>query len=200
MNDAAVALPQLPTRAVPTMRRGRGSYAACRGARPRRGQGRARRASRHGGASGMLACRAAADPPRNMAEAAAAYAGDGGFADRARHALQSGDAIPEVARGYAMLREAAAARREDENRAFADVLRAWNEGGGWGTDPVPVERLLEKVVAPLAHDAPALVLVLDGLSFPTWRALAETFRGWVGPTCVREGAMLHRLRSLCCRA
>lgn len=130
-----------------------------------------------------LACWLAArrpDPPRDMAEAATAYAADGGFADRARHAIQSGDAIPDVARGYAILREAASARREDENRAFADVLRAWNEGGAWGTDPVPVERLLEKVVAPLAHAAPALVLVLDGLSFPTWRPLAESILrlGW----------------------
>jgi hypothetical protein len=130
-----------------------------------------------------LACWLAArrpDSSRNMAEAAAAYAVDGGFADRARHAMQFGDAIPEVARGYAILREAASARREVENRAFADVLRAWNEGRAWGTDPVPVERLLEKIVAPLARDTPVLVLVLDGLSFATWRPLAETMPrlGW----------------------
>ena len=55
-----------------------------------------------------LACWLAAKRPtalRSMAEAAAAYAGDSGFADRARHALQPGDALPEVAAAYARLRE-----------------------------------------------------------------------------------------------
>ncbi len=119
--------------------------------------------------------------PRSMADAAAGYAGNGGFADRARHALQSGDELPDVAAAYAKLREVAAVRREEENRAFASVLREWNEGGAWGTDPVPVERLLDTVVAPLARDGPVLVLVLDGLSFATWRALAETLPrlGWI---------------------
>ena len=122
-----------------------------------------------------------AEPLRSMADAAAAYAGDSGFADRARHALQSGDPIADVAAAYAKLREAAAARRENENSAFAAMLREWNEGGAWGTDPVPVERLLDTIVAPLARDVPVLVLVLDGLSFATWRALAETLPrlGWI---------------------
>jgi hypothetical protein len=122
-----------------------------------------------------------AAPPRSMVDAVASYAGDGGFADRARHALQSGDPIADVATAYAKLREVAAARREGENRAFAEVLREWNQGGAWGTDPVPVERLLDIVVAPLARDVPVLVLVLDGLSFATWRALAETLPrlGWI---------------------
>ena len=76
------------------------------------------------------------------------YASDDGYADRARHALQSGDPIPEVARAYAALREAASARRENENRVFADVLRDWNAGGAGGADPVPVERLLDKLSRP----------------------------------------------------
>jgi hypothetical protein len=130
-----------------------------------------------------LACWLTAQRPaqfRTMADAAAIYAGDSGFADRARHALQSGDVVPEVAAAYARLRELAAARREEENRTFATVLRAWNESGAGGTDPVPVEWLLDAVVAPLARNVPILVLVLDGLSFAMWRALAETMPrlGW----------------------
>lgn len=130
-----------------------------------------------------LACWLAVKRPaalRNMAEAAAAYAGDSGFADRARHALLPGDALPEVATAYAKLREVAAARREEENRTFAGLLRGWVEDGARGTDPVPVERLLETVVAPLARHVPILLLVLDGLSFAVWRGLAETIPrlGW----------------------
>src|SRR5208282_2840097 len=72
-----------------------------------------------------LACWLTAKRPaalRTIAEAAAAYAGASGFADRARHALQPGDALPEVSAAYAKLREVAAARREQENCAFAEVL------------------------------------------------------------------------------
>ncbi len=120
------------------------------------------------------------NPPRDMAEAAASYAAHGGFADRARHALQHGDEIPEVAAAYAGLRAAATYRRETENREFAALFSDWNGGGSWGNDPLPVERLLDRIVVPLARDRPVLLLVLDGLSFAAWRALAETLPrlGW----------------------
>lgn len=112
-----------------------------------------------------------------FAEAAAVYARDSGFADRARHALREGDAIPEVAAVYARLRDAALGHREDENRSFAASLKDWNEAGGLGIDPLPVERVLEMIVAPLARQQPVLLLVLDGLSFPVWRELGETLPG-----------------------
>lgn len=120
------------------------------------------------------------NPPQYMAEAAASYAAHGGFADRARHALQHGDEIPEVAAAYARLRAAATDRREMENREFATLFSFWNGGGSWGSDPLPVERLLDQIVAPLARDFPVLLLVLDGLSFAAWRPLAETLPrlGW----------------------
>jgi hypothetical protein len=118
--------------------------------------------------------------PSNMAEAAAAYAQDGGFADRARHALQAGDALPGVATAYRGIREASTTMREKENHTFAELLRAWNESRARGSDPVPVERLLDFVVAPLAREVPVLFLVFDGLSFAVWRHLAETLPrlGW----------------------
>jgi hypothetical protein len=130
-----------------------------------------------------LACWLTAQRPpalRTMAEAAAGYAGDSGFADRARHALHPGDAIHEVSAAYTRLREVATARREQENRAFAECVQRWILDGARGTDPVPVELLLETVVAPLARHAHILLLVLDGLSFPVWRVLAETIPrlGW----------------------
>lgn len=129
--------------------------------------------------------------PRSMAELATAYAGDSGFADRARHALRAGDALPEVAAAYARLREEATTRREEENRLFAAALRDWNATGALGSNPLPVEKLLETVIAPLAHKVPVLVLVLDGLSFAVWRALADTVTrlGWV-EFCPRGGTAL----------
>ena len=118
--------------------------------------------------------------PRSMSEAARLYAVDGGFADRARHGLRAGDELPEVAAAYAALRDRALARREDGSRAFAMLLRDWTAAGAPGNDPLPVERVLEAVVVPLARETPVLLLVLDGLSFAVWRALAETVAqlGW----------------------
>lgn len=116
---------------------------------------------------------------RNVSEAAAAYAGDGGFVDRARHAIRSGDRLPDVAAAYARLAETIMARREEQNRIFATMLREWNAAGAQGEVPLPIERVLTTVVAPLASDAPVLLLVLDGLSFAVWRGLAETIGfGW----------------------
>ena len=82
-----------------------------------------------------------------------------------------------VAATYARLGEAITARREEENRAFAATLREWNSAGAMGDEPLPVERVLADIVAPVANEAPVLLLVLDGLSFAVWRALAETISG-----------------------
>jgi len=117
---------------------------------------------------------------RTFADAAAAYASEGGFVDRARQALRGGDHIPDVANAYARIAKAAATQRDAENQGFATLLKGWNQGGGHGDVPLPVERVLEAVVAPLARDKPVLLLVFDGLSFAVWRHLAETVGrlGW----------------------
>ena len=59
-------------------------------------------------------------------------------------------------------------------------VREWNATGAQGDTPMPVERVLGGLVAPLAREAPILLLVLDGLSFAVWRVLAETIGrfGW----------------------
>jgi hypothetical protein len=115
----------------------------------------------------------------NLSEAAAAYAADGGFVDRARHAIRSGDRLPDVATTYARLAETITVKREEQNRVFATMLREWNAAGAQGEVPLPIERVLTTVVAPLASDSPVLLLVLDGLSFAVWRGLAETIGfGW----------------------
>ena len=137
-------------------------------------------------------------PSTNFAEAAASYARDGGFADRARHALSPGDELPEVANAYARLREVIDTRRDAENLNFARLLSDWNARGSFGNDPLPIERILDAVVAPLAREAPLLLLVLDGLSFPIYRTLSETLagQGWTalmrrdGPSSIAAVAAL----------
>lgn len=117
----------------------------------------------------------------DFVSAARAYAEDGGSADRARQALRAGDPLPDVAAAYGRLREMAVARREEENRGFGSLLRDWNAAGSEGDGVLPIERVLEVVVGPLAAETPVLLLVLDGLSFTVHRALVAEFvrQGWI---------------------
>src|SRR5205085_3009807 len=57
-----------------------------------------------------------------------------------------------------------AARRQDQNRCFAELLRDHVAAAAQSSDLVPVERVLDDVVAPLAALAPVLVVLLDGMS------------------------------------
>lgn len=117
---------------------------------------------------------------RSFVEAASAYAMESSFVDRGRHRIRSGDTRPELGAAYAQLAQAVTIRREEENHAFAQLLREWIKNGAAGEVPLPVEEILEKVVAPLARAAPVLLLVLDGLSFAVWYDLAATVErlGW----------------------
>ena len=113
--------------------------------------------------------------------AARAYAEEGGYVDWARSLLRAGDGVPAVAAAYARLRELAGIRREEENSAFADLLCEWNAGGAGGNEALPIERVLDSIVAPLAADASVLLLVLDGLSFAVARPLVADIgrQGWI---------------------
>ena len=57
----------------------------------------------------------------------------------------------------------ATARREAGNRIFATRLSEWNESGASGHDPLPVERVLDRVVAPLARELPDAPIVITSM-------------------------------------
>jgi hypothetical protein len=109
-------------------------------------------------AAGGTAC------PRSLAEAARQYLDQGSFVDWARSVLRAGDPVRGLSEGYARLLGRVAARREGQNRCFAELLRDQLAAVSTAVDPVPVERILDEVVAPLAAHAPVLVILLDGMS------------------------------------
>ena len=117
---------------------------------------------------------------RGFGGAAKAYAEEGGFVDWARASLRAGDGVPAVAAAYARLRDLVGVRREEENKAFAELLRDWNAGGAGGEEALPIERVLDGIVAPIATYMPVLLLVLDGLSFAVARPLVADIghQGW----------------------
>lgn len=111
---------------------------------------------------------------------AMSYALDGGFVDRARLALKGGDEDALLSAAYLHLLTTVRERREEENRRFAEALSHWNRSPTEETGIVVIEDVLTTVVAPLAEAGPILLLVMDGLSFPVFRELADDLDrdGW----------------------
>lgn len=124
-----------------------------------------------------------APPPAadSFPSAAAWQAEQGAFVDWARFRLLGGDELAELSRAYAACRAAVGARREPFARAFAEALVAWNANQpsleGW---LLPVEAVLERLLAPLAAAHPVLLLVMDGLSLSIFRELfmSSASHGW----------------------
>lgn len=114
-------------------------------------------------------------------EGARAYSGEGGFVDRARLALHEGDDLAHITDAYAKLAQAVRARREKQSEAFARAFAAWSATPSRDGGVIPVERVLDDVVAPLARIAPVLLAVIDGLAFSVFRELAEDLvrLGWI---------------------
>jgi hypothetical protein len=78
------------------------------------------------------------------------------------------------------------------NLTFAESLKAWNDSVLPGSSHLPIEQVLDRVVAPLSRHAPVLLLVVDGLSLPVleelepdvlrlgWSRLRPTEGRWAG--------------------
>jgi hypothetical protein len=109
--------------------------------------------------------------PASLAEAARDYLDQGGFVDWARSVLRAGDPVRGLSEGYARLLGRVTERREAQNRRFAELLRDQSAAGGAVVNPLPVERILDEVVSPLAAHAPVLLVLLDGMSAAVAREL-----------------------------
>jgi hypothetical protein len=100
--------------------------------------------------------------------------------DWARHQLMAGDETEGVSRSYSRLFDRVTRRREEENRTFATLLAATAHQLGAGV--LPIERVLDRVVAPLSKKVPSgvLAIVMDGMSLAVLRELSEDLErhGW----------------------
>ncbi|HEY8546307.1 MAG TPA: BREX-2 system phosphatase PglZ, partial [Acidimicrobiales bacterium] len=106
-------------------------------------------------------------PPTTFAAAAEAYARDWAFVDEALRLLREGDSLPELSAAYARLSDAIATERTAAGATFTTLLAEWSAAEPV-PDPriVPLEHLLDEIVAPVATAAPVLLVVCDGMSLP----------------------------------
>ena len=114
-----------------------------------------------------------ATPTSSSLQAAVAWQADqGAFVDWARFRLLGGDELPDLSQAYSACREAVIARRNSFAKAFAQTLVQWNtQRPTTDSRIIPLESVLEHVVAPISAAHPVLLLVMDGLSTSIFREL-----------------------------
>jgi hypothetical protein len=114
--------------------------------------------------------------------AAAWQADEGAFVDWARFRLLGGDELTELDHAYGALRAACITRRNAFDQPFTQALLQWNTQTPRAEGRVvPIESVLDHVLAPIAASQPVLLLVMDGLSTSIYRELFSRINnlGWV---------------------
>lgn len=118
------------------------------------------------------------ESPKSLGEAAINHLREGGFVDWARLSLWRGEPVSELSAAYSGLFDEVRTIREQEASTFARLLADWTASGSKGDDVLPVERILEKLVAPLAADRLVLVIIIDGMSVAVCRELMRDLAGY----------------------
>jgi hypothetical protein len=115
-----------------------------------------------------------------LADAARTYRTDGAWLDYCRTALARGDSNDNLKRLYADLVARADALRAAANEEFA-VRIGKTIGSALPADVIGVENILEDVVAPIAAEHRVLLVVLDGMGWPSFIDVHRTVsnEGWV---------------------
>ncbi len=118
---------------------------------------------------------------KSLADAANRHLSEGGYIDWARLTLRSGDPVRELSEAYAKLFDKVTTAREVDSLRFAELLRDWTAAKSTDETIVPVEQVLERMVAPIAAAKPVLVVVIDGMSVAVFRELMADVLGhdWV---------------------
>lgn len=99
-------------------------------------------------------------------------ADEGAYVDWARFRLLGGDELTELSEAYAACRRAVIERRNAFAKPFAQALVHWNaQVPADSGRAIPLERVLDKVLAPIAAAQPVLLLVMDGLSTSIFREM-----------------------------
>jgi hypothetical protein len=109
-------------------------------------------------------------------------ADQGAYVDWARFRLLGGDELTELSDAFAACRRAVISRRNTFAKTFAEAMVQWNAQTPVDRGRiVPLERVLDKVLSPLAAAQPTLLLVMDGLSNSIFRELFSRVagQGWV---------------------
>ena len=117
---------------------------------------------------------------RQLGGLAALYLREHAWVDWARNRVRRGDSRESLSKACGGLLRVADERRAESNERFAEALRHWHATGEADSGMIPMERIIEEVVAPLATKTSVLLLVLDGMSGAVFAELLTDLqkRGW----------------------
>ncbi|MDP2325582.1 MAG: BREX-2 system phosphatase PglZ, partial [Gammaproteobacteria bacterium] len=117
-----------------------------------------------------------ADWPATVLE----YHRSGAWVDVARQTVLTGDGPEPVLKAWVALLGRVTSRRERENFMFARALVEASQRNSIADAGVPVELVLERVVAPWGKER-VLLIVMDGMTHAVWRELQCDVEGrnWV---------------------
>lgn len=135
----------------------------------------------------------------SLVDAVQAYCEEGTFVDLARLVLLGGEQPAELGDAYVALLARVRKRREQENERFGRLVASSGAQPPEGAvSPVPVECVLDEVVAPLAGAMPVFMLVMDGLSRPVYQDLLQSMgdAGWQCWEPAQEGSESRRWAGL----
>ncbi|MEL6937130.1 MAG: BREX-2 system phosphatase PglZ, partial [Cyanobacteria bacterium J06607_17] len=102
--------------------------------------------------------------PKSLEDAINYHTQEGSFLDWARLTLPIAEPHRELSTAYGKLFDTVTEIREKQSYQFAKLLKDWTAIGSTRKSVLPVEKILETVVAPLAENHPVLLLVMDGMS------------------------------------
>lgn len=106
------------------------------------------------------------------------YVADGAWADTAREEIGHGETVSSLSEAYSSIIDRIDQERAERDSDFAEAFSSWSEVLPPDSEPIlPIERVLERVVAPVVKRAPTLLLVLDGLSYSESTQLFADVRG-----------------------
>ncbi|WP_416670070.1 BREX-2 system phosphatase PglZ [Egbenema bharatensis] len=120
------------------------------------------------------------EKPASLEEAIGYQIDEGSFLDWARLSLRIGDPVNELSTAYSKLFEQVTEIREKQAYQFAILLQNWIAIGSTTSNVLPVEGILETIVAPLMAHAPILLIVMDGMGTAACRELLTDIQkqGW----------------------
>ncbi|MCY3010887.1 MAG: hypothetical protein NTY42_13725 [Planctomycetota bacterium] len=102
------------------------------------------------------------------------------------------DPVRELSEAYAKLFDKVTTARDVDSLRFAELLRDWTAAKSTDETIVPVEQVLERMVAPIAAAKPVLVVVIDGMSVAVFRELMADVLGHDWVLLAEEGVGLRR--------
>lgn len=119
--------------------------------------------------------------PQAFGQSVYEHLANDGYVDWARLSLINAEPVSELSQAYTKLFRYCTSVREQHGKRFAELLSEYTQADSQDDAVIPVEKILERVVAPIAESNRVLLIVMDGMSVAVFRELMADLleRDWI---------------------